>query len=694
MGTKSQKALLKGTKGATFPLGPTADNKGVNFCLYTSKASFIELHFFDRHDQSKPSHTFKLDPLINNTGNYWHIYVEGAKPGQLYGYVVHPPASSRSRLQHDPSKLLLDPYAKCIVDDAYDRSKASKPGANNFKSAMKSVVVDISNYDWEGDRPIERPFNDETIYEMHVKGFTANPNSGLPDDIRGTYRGLIEKIPYLQKIGIRCVELLPVFHFDRQAAPEGRVNYWGYQPVSFFAPHRAYSSDKSYEGPINEFRDMVKALHKANIEVILDVVYNHTAEDGKGGPVFSFKGIDVLSYYLLDSKDPNMFVNASGTGNTINANHSVVRRMIQDSLRFWVQEMHVDGFRFDLASVLSRGEDGQPMDNPPILWSIDSDPILAGTKIIAEAWDAAGLYQVGSFVGDRWAVWNGHFRDVVRKFVRGDEGMLSELTHVIGGSPSLFNDENRDPQRSVNFITAHDGFTLNDLVSYNEKHNEANGEDNRDGHNDNLSWNCGVEGPTDDPDIKNLRTRQVKNFFTILMLSQGQPMILMGDEFRNTHRGNNNVYSLDSDVSWFDWEKNKNNKGLVRFFSKVIAARLDSELFKDRNFWYQPEGTDIAWHGLKHNDPDWSHHSRSIAFELFHTEFTYKIYVILNAFSEPLEFELPKLKQGYTWVMLINTALPSPNDFVSERKRKPYEKTSFTAEAHSCAVLYLKRKGI
>lgn len=678
-------------KGKPYPLGSTPDENGVNFSLYTSKASLIELHFFEHNDQSRPSKTFKLDPLLYSTGNYWHIYVEGAKSGQLYGFVIHPPENSPDILQHDSSKLLLDPYAKCIVDDSYSRSKACKKGVKNFKTAMKSVVVDISDYDWEGDKPIQRPFNDETIYEMHIRGFTANANSGVANELKGTYRGLIKKIPYLQKLGIHCVEVLPVFHFDRQASPEGRVNYWGYQPVSFFAPHRAYSSDKSNTGPINEFRDMVKALHKANIEVILDVVYNHTAEDGIGGPVLSFKGIDVLSYYLLDFDDPNLFVNASGTGNTINANHSVVRRMILDSLRFWVQEMHVDGFRFDLASVLSRGEDGEPMKNPPIIWSIDSDPLLAGTKIIAEAWDAAGLYQVGCFVGDRWAVWNGHYRDVVRRFVRGDMGMLSELTHVIGGSPSLFNDENRDPQRSVNFITAHDGFTLNDLVSYNEKHNEGNGENNRDGHNDNLSWNCGVEGPTNDQEINDLRTRQIKNFFTILMLSQGQPMILMGDEFRNTHDGNNNVYSIDSELSWFDWEKTSMNKGLVRFVRKLLEARRESELFKDRTFWYKPYGTDIAWHGLKQNKPDWGSHSRSIAFELYHTEFVDSIYVILNAYSEPLEFELPKPKKGFTWVMLVNTALPSPKDFVSEKKRKPYKEKSYLAESYSCAVFDMIR---
>ncbi len=370
---------------------------------------------------------------------------------------------------------------------------------------------------------------------MHVRGFTAHNSSGVAERKRGTYAGLIEKIPYLQQLGITAVELLPVFHFDVQDCPPGRVNYWGYAPVSFFAPHPAYSSRKDPLGPVDEFRDMVKALHRAGIEVILDVVFNHTAEGDHRGPTLCFRGLDNRAYYILEP-DRSRYANYSGTGNTLNANHPIVRRMIVDSLRYWVEEMHVDGFRFDLASILSRDSSGHVMSSPPVLWDIESDPALAGTKMIAEAWDAAGLYQVGSFVGDSWKEWNGRFRDHVRDFIRGAEHSVTRLADSLLGSHEIYGHKGREVEQSVNFVTCHDGFTLNDLVSYNEKHNEENGEDNRDGANDNRSWNCGVEGPSNDPAIENLRNRQVKNFLTVTMLSLGVPMIVMGDEVRRSQQ--------------------------------------------------------------------------------------------------------------------------------------------------------------
>ena len=436
-------------------------------------------------------------------------------------------------MRFDPTKILLDPYGRGVaVPKNYSRDAARRQG-NNAATAMKSIVVDPSTYDWEGDMPLKHPSSRTIVYETHVRGFTYHASSGVAEESRGTFAGLIEKIPYLQQLGITAVELLPVFQFDAQDCPPGLVNYWGYAPVSFFAPHRAYSSRRDALGPVDEFRDMVKALHRSGIEVILDVVFNHTAEGDHTGPTLSFRGLCNGTYYILE-QDRSRYANYSGTGNTLNANNAVVRRMILDSLRYWVQEMHVDGFRFDLASILGRGESGQLLPNPPVLWDIESDPALAGIKLIAEAWDAAGLYQVGSFIGDSWQEWNGRFRDDVRSFFRGDEGSVTRYADRILGSPEIYAHKAREAEQSVNFVTCHDGFTLNDLVSYDTKHNEANGENNRDGANDNRSWNCGFDGPTDDPAIEKLRNRQVKNFLTTTLLSLGVPMIVMGDEARRT----------------------------------------------------------------------------------------------------------------------------------------------------------------
>jgi glycogen operon protein len=424
--------------------------------------------------------------------------------------------------------VLLDPYGReVVVPRNYCREAARRPGPN-LETAMKNVVIDVSTYDWEDDAPLHTPSVRTVIYEMHVKGFTRHPNSGVAEGLRGTYAGVIEKIPYLQDLGTTAVELLPIFQFDASDCPPGLVNYWGYQPVSFFSPHRAYSSRQYPQGPTDEFRDLVKALHRAGIEVILDVVFNHTSEGAADGPTLSFRGLDNAAYYILEL-DRSRYADYSGCGNTLNANHPIVRRLILDSLRYWVQEMHVDGFRFDLASILSRDSSGECLANPPVLWDIESDPILAGTKLIAEAWDAAGLYQVGSFIGDSWMEWNGRFRDDFRSFFRGECRTVTRIADRLIGSPEIYAHEQREAEQSVNFITCHDGFTLNDLVSYDHKHNESNRDGNRDGANDNRSWNSGVEGPTTDPAIEQIRNRQVKNFLTVTLLSLGLPMILMGD---------------------------------------------------------------------------------------------------------------------------------------------------------------------
>lgn len=488
-------------KGDNAPLGATVTDGGVNFSVFSRDATLVELLLFDDKHAAKPATVIPLDPNRHRSYHYWHVFVPELKAGQVYAYRAHGPFAPERGLRFDGEKALLDPYGLAItVPDAYDRQAAKLPG-DNTSVALKSVVADPGRYDWEGDRPLRRPFAEAAIYELHVRGFTRHPSSGVASAKRGTYAGLIEKIPYLKDLGITTVELLPVFQFDPQDAPESRVNYWGYQPVSFFAPHHAYSSGKGPLAVLDEFRDMVKALHRAGIEVILDVVFNHTTEGGHDGPTLCYRGLANDFYYIIE-KDTSRYADFTGCGNTLNANQPIVRRLIQDSLRYWVTQMHVDGFRFDLASILSRDEMGHPLPNPPVLWDIESDPLLAGTKLIAEAWDAAGLYQVGSFVGDTWQEWNGRFRDDVRRFLKGDNGTVSPIAARLLGSPDIYGHEQREAEQSINFVTCHDGFTLNDLVSYNQKHNDANGENNRDGSNDNLSWNCGVEGPTDDAAIE------------------------------------------------------------------------------------------------------------------------------------------------------------------------------------------------
>jgi glycogen operon protein len=595
-------------------------------------------------------------------------------------------------MRFDSSKVLLDPYARGVVVPKNYSREAAQQAEGNVATAMKSVVVDSSTYDWEGDVPLGRPASHAIIYEMHVRGFTSDPSSAVPEKIRGTFAGLIEKIPYLQQLGITAIELLPVFQFDAQDCPAGLVNYWGYAPVSFFAPHQAYSSRQDRMGPVNEFRDMVKALHRAGIEVILDVVYNHTAEGDHRGPTLCFRGLDNNTYYILE-QNRSRYANYSGTGNTLNANNSVVRRMIVDSLRYWVEEMHVDGFRFDLASILARDPQGQLMASPPVLWDIDSDPALAETKIIAEAWDAAGLYQVGSFIGDSWKEWNGRFRDDVRSFVRGERGSVGRVADRLLGSPEIYGHKQREAEQSVNFVTCHDGFTLNDLVSYDRKHNEENFENNRDGANDNRSWNCGVEGPTDDPVVEKLRNRQVKNFLSITMLSLGVPMITMGDEVRRTQYGNNNAYCQDNKTSWFDWTLVEKHVDLHRFLCLLIERRslrdLEAE-FERRTLQQMLQAATKAWHGVKLNQPDWSDDSHSFAFGAELPSENLLFHLIANAYWEPLDFELPPVHNGSRdpWRRWIDTYLDSPRDIVAWQAAPSVPGYTYRVGPRSVVVLY------
>jgi len=683
--------------GRSSPLGAKPRDGGVNFSLYSRNASRVELVFFDHEDDAKPSRIVPIDPATNRTYHYWHVFVPGAQHGQIYGYRVHGPFKPALGLRFDNTKVLLDPYTRSvIVPKNYSREAASRPG-DNAASAMKSVVVDSSGYDWEGDKPLHRPSSQTIIYEMHTRGFTVHPSSGVPEKIRGTYRGLIEKIPYLQELGITAVELLPVFQFDVQDAPLNLSNYWGYAPVAFFAPHRAYSSRGDELGPVDEFRDMVKALHRAGIEVILDVVFNHTAEGDQNGPTLCFRGIDNISYYLLEN-DRSRYSNYSGTGNTLYANHPVVRRMIIQSLRYWVEEMHVDGFRFDLASVLARDVNGNVLSNPPLLWDIESNPALAGTKMIAEAWDASGLYQVGQFVGDSWKEWNGRFRDDVRSFFSGADGAVPRLADRLVGSPSIYAHKEREAEQSVNFVTCHDGFTLNDLVSYNQKHNEANREENRDGSNDNRSWNCGAEGPTTDAAIEQLRNRQMKNFFTATLLALGMPMILMGDEIRRSQLGNNNAYCQDNEISWFDWTLAEPHADVLRFVRLLIERRLlrDTRPELDRVSLNELiRNAPHAWHGIQLYQPDWSDQSHSLAFstELPHENLAF--FWILNAYWAPLHFELPPArdKRATPWRRWIDTYLDAPNDIVPWDQAPPVSDAKYCAGPRSVVLLVKRLSG-
>jgi glycogen operon protein len=668
---------------------------GVNFSVFSKRATQVELLLFDGPDAAAPSDVVHLEAAANRTYHYWHVLVSGMKAGQIYGYRVHGPHAPAAGHRFDADKLLLDPYGRVVAVPAkYDRASARRPG-DTAATAMKSVVVDPTTYDWAGDRPLHRPASQTIVYEMHVRGFTAHPTSRLADGVRGTYAGVIEKIPYLQDLGITAVELLPVFQFDPYDAPPGLVNYWGYAPVSFFAPHTDYSSRRDPLGAVDEFRDMVKALHRAGIEVILDVVFNHTAEGDHTGPTLCFRGFENVAYYMLE-EDRSAYRNYTGCGNTLNANHPIVRRLILDSLRYWVAEMHVDGFRFDLASVLSRDPAGRPIQHPPILWDIESDPVLAGTKLIAEAWDAAGLYQVGHFAGDAWKEWNGVFRDDLRDFLRGVDGTAGRLADRLLGSHAVFGRGQREPEQSVNFATCHDGFTLNDLVSYDGKHNDPNGEQNRDGANDNRSWNCGVEGPTDDETIERLRNRQVKNFLTLTLLPVGMPMILMGDEVRRSQRGNNNAYCQDNEISWLDWTLVDRHADVHRFTRLLTARRVlrdlsagnlsaDSREFTLTDLLKQAT---IEWHGVTLHQPDWSPQSHTLAFSAHLRRAGLRVHLILNAFWQPLDFALPDAGAGRTWHRWIDTALESPHDIVAWEEAPPVEGASYHAWPRSVIVLW------
>lgn len=671
------KKLHKTDKGNAYPLGATLYKSGVNFSVYSPMAKQVELLLFQDDKDVSPS-TIRLDPKLNKSIYYWHIFVEGLKENQLYAYRVVGEWDDKKGRHFDASKVLIDPYGKAIAGQ-YNRKLASLYGQNNISSCLKSAVIN-DEFDWDNVLPPCHPQSDSVIYEMHVRGFTKHPSSGIAPEKRGTFSGIIEKIPYLKSLGITAVELMPVFAFDIEDAPVGKNNYWGYSPLNFFALHNHFAQADSPQEIVREFKTMVRELHRAGIEVILDVVYNHTAETGYDGPTYCFRGFANNSYYLLDEKGENK--DFSGCGNTLKTSHSVVRRMIHQSLEYWVQQMHVDGFRFDLASVLSRDEKGIPMYNPPILWAIESNPVLADIKLIVEPWDASGLYQLSNFSGDRWALWNDNYRDDIRRFVKGDEGMIPKLASRLLGSPDILRGRHHRfvPDRSVHFVTCHDGFTLNDLVSYNEKHNECNGENNQDGNNLNYSWNCGIEGKTEDEAIEKLRKKQIKNFLTLLFLTQGTPMLLMGDEIRRTQNGNNNAYCQDNKISWMRWDEVEKNQEILEFTKKVIFILNHYSLFNSKEYLTSEKKLNnpyVIWHGQKLHTPDWSTNSRSLACELINPLNNNIFYLIFNAFWEDIDFELP---EKCRWKRILDTSLEIQTE-------KNIEGNSYHVAARSTVLL-------
>ncbi len=677
--------------GRPDPLGAHRTDNGTNFSVWSRTAAQLDLLLFDHVDDSRPSRTIPLDPRLNRTASYWHVLVPGLEPGQVYAWRSHGAFDPAAGLRHDASALLLDPYGVAVaVPTGYDRMAGARRGRDP-STAMKSVVADLGAYDWEGDTPLGRPFSRTVIYEMHVRGFTAHPASGVHPGLAGSYAGLVAKIPYLQSLGITAVELMPVQSFDPQDAPPGLANYWGYSPVSFFAPHAAYASVSDPLGALDEFRTMVKELHRAGIEVILDVVFNHTAEAGADGPTFCWRGLDNRAYYLLDGADQAQYQDFTGCGNTLNANHSVVRRMTLDALRHWVGNMHVDGFRFDLASIMSRNTDGSPMPNAPVIWQIEGDPVLAGTKLIAEAWDAGGLYEVGTFVGDRWREWNGRFRDDVRRFARGDTGTVPALPNRLLASPDLFGGRPSEVEHSVNFVACHDGFTLNDLVSYGCKHNEANLESNRDGTDADYSTNCGVEGPSADPAIERLRNRRVKNLLAITLISMGVPMIGMGDEVRRTQLGNNNAYCQDNETSWFDWSLTERHADLRRFVRGLIDVRLELDMTQVMHGLPLKEflaRSLVEFHGVRLYQPDWSPDSHTLALTVRSVIGTRMVHAILNGWERALDFELPPVATGSApWRRLVDTSLDSPDDVTGLPGGPPIRELTYLAGAHSVVLL-------
>ncbi len=668
---------------AAAPLGAEVRPEGVSFCVYARRASRVELLLFDAPEAPAPSRVISLERAADRL--HWHAMVPGAAHGQVYGYRVHGPRTPHPADRFDPDKLLLDPYARAVAGvGVYDRRAAAAAG-DNVAHALRAVVVDPSRYHWHGDVPLAPPAAPEIIYEMHVGAFTRSPSSGVPASRRGTFAGVIDKIPYLQDLGITAVELLPVQHFETQDAPAGLTNFWGYSPLAWFAPHAGYAAASDPLAAVDEFRDLVKALHRAGLRVILDVVYNHTGEGPLAGPLVSWRGFAAADYYLHD-RDGVRLADYTGCGNTFNANHPVALRLILDSLRYWVREMHVDGFRFDLASSLTRDEQGQAQVRPPLLRLMETDPELAGTTLIAEPWDAGGLYQVGTFPGDRFAQWNGQFRDDMRRFLRSDDAVVGAVMSRLAGSPDIMDRDGAGwPGRSLNFVTCHDGFTLADLVAYSRKRNEANGEHNRDGSDQNLSWNGGAEGPTAAPLTREIRRRQVRNFASLLLLSHGTPMLLMGDEVLRTQHGNNNTWCQNNPLGWFDWDDVARHADMLRFVRGLIALRRSSRVFELDRYWSAPD--DLVWHGVELGKPDLGFASHSLAWTLVAQDGQERLHVMVNAWWRPLTFAVPPTPANLRWHRVIDTSRETPDDVTLGPEAPRASTDTVTVPWHTVVVL-------
>lgn len=683
---------LETRPGKPYPLGATVTLRGVQFSLVSKYATGVYLQLFRDSQDAEPYIEYALDSRLNRTGNVWHIEILGLSPGSLYMYRVDGPHEPEKGLRFNRFLSLLDPYTRALTGDfiwdvqgtlAYDLDSPEKDLSlrrnGSARDLPKCLVVE-DNFDWQGDRPLNYPLGETIVYEAHVRGLSRHSSSGVEHP--GTYRGVIEMIPYLRELGITSLELLPIHEFDEfenmnynPLTGERLTNYWGYSTLAFFAPKGSYAADGSRGEQVNEFKEMVRELHRAGIEVILDVVFNHTGEGAEMGPTVSFRGIDNSMYYMLD-QDPRYYRNFSGCGNTLSCNNPVMRTLITDALHYWVVEMHVDGFRFDLASILGRDQHGRMLENPPILERIAKDPLLQDTKVIAEAWDAGGAYQVGWFPGGRWAEWNDRFRDDVRRFWRGDRNAVSALATRMAGSSDLYMGNGRKPFHSINFITSHDGFTLHDLVSYSKKHNEANGENNRDGNDANFSYNYGIEGETRKPEIRAIRTRQTKNFLVTLLLSLGTPMMLSGDEFGRTQKGNNNTYCHNNGLSWNDYELLKKNNEIFRFSGRLINYRKRHRAFRRPEFYTGRDNNsnrraDVEWFSQSGEPMCWEDHCLCLGIYIDGGETGLvtgrdddDFYMMLNPTKEDCIFTVPPSAKTRQWVQVINTALPSPDDFV------------------------------
>ena len=663
--------------GSPLPIGGTHElGGGVNFVLFSRNATGVRLELYEHPDDSFPARVIDLDPLSHRTGDIWHIWVRGIAVGQLYGYRIVGPYQPEGGHRFNPHKLLLDPYARALAGvknwdfvaaRGYDSSsKADDLSFSTLDDAgtTPKCIFTRDSFDWEMDAPPRHSASDTVIYETHVRGFTIHPTSNV--ERAGTYAGLTEKIPYLLDLGVTAIELMPVMEFNENESQrlnpttgEKLKNYWGYNPVAYFAPKQSYSSEGSRLRHVVEFREMVKAFHRSGIEVILDIVLNHTAESDELGPTICLRGIENSIFYMLRENECRHYKDFTGVGNTLNANHPVVREFVTSVLRYWVMHMHVDGFRFDLASVLGRDQHGNILLNAPLLEGIAEDPILHGIKIIAEAWDAGGAYQVGGFSTKRWTEWNGRFRDDVRRFWVGDGGMMGSFAARICGSSDLYQSSGKGPGRSLNFVTCHDGFTLNDLVSYRQKHNDENGEFSRDGADANYSDNCGVEGPSEDPAVEAVRIRMIKNLLLTLFISRGVPMLLGGDEFRRSQRGNNNAYCQDNEVSWFDWSLLKKHSEIHRFTRGLIAFRRAHPVLRREHFYTDAE---IKWFGADGANPHWADPWQKCFACLILGQSEPDLFLLFNADTKAVDFYLPSLPSGKTWRLAVNTSQTSPGD--------------------------------